>query len=175
MTLPAMTDESIEIVAASEATPGLREELRAWFESEFGKADRWASPDYYVLLRLDGRLAGRIGVHDTKVRVKDVVIRVGGIGGVATRPEFRRRGVASAMLSRAAEFTRSALKLDFGLLLCRHEMSPVYAKLGWLIAPGPTTFTRAGVTAAYPNDTMILPLADKQWPLGAIDMLGLPW
>jgi hypothetical protein len=40
---------------------------------------------------------------------------------------------------------------------------------------GPTTFTRAGVAAAYPHDTMILPLGGKAWPPGLIDMLGLPW
>jgi ribosomal protein S18 acetylase RimI-like enzyme len=37
------------------------------------------------------------------------MFRVGGIGGVATNPEFRRRGVASAMLARAAEFMKNDL------------------------------------------------------------------
>jgi aminoglycoside 2'-N-acetyltransferase I len=125
-----MTNESIEIISASEAVPALRDDLRGWFENEFGRADRWASPDYHVLLHLEGQLAGRLGVHDTKVRVADENIRVGGIGGVATKPEFRHRGVASAMLSRAAEFMTRRLNVQFGLLLCRHEVSPVYAKMG---------------------------------------------
>ena len=128
-----------------------------------------------MLLHSDGQLAGRLGVLDAKVSVGGQIIRVGGIGGVATKPEFRHRGVASAMLARAAEFMESDLRVEFGLLLCRHEVSPLYAKMGWVIVVGPTTFTRAEVTSTYPYDTMILPLAEKTWPSGPIDMLGLPW
>ncbi|HEY2663830.1 MAG TPA: GNAT family N-acetyltransferase, partial [Candidatus Binataceae bacterium] len=96
-------------------------------------------------------------------------------GGVATKRAFRHQGVASAMLSRAAEFMKDDLRVEFGFLLCRHEVSPVYAKLGWIRVPGPTTFSRSGASATYPHDTMILPLALSQWPPGPIDMLGLPW
>jgi aminoglycoside 2'-N-acetyltransferase I len=169
-------EQSIRLIAAKETTPALASELGVWFEAEFGpRADRWAPADYYVLLNRDGQLVGRLGVLDSKVSVANQIIRVGGIGGVATKPGFRHRGVASAMLARAAEFMKSDLRVEFGLLLCRHEVSPVYAKMGWVIVPGPTTFTRAGVAATYPNDTMILPIAEKRWPSGAIDMLGLPW
>jgi aminoglycoside 2'-N-acetyltransferase I len=169
-------EQSIRLVAATETTPELANELGGWFEAEFGpRANRWAPADYYVLINRDGQLAGRLGVLDSKVSVGNQIIRVGGIGGVATKPEFRHRGVASAMLARAAEFMKDDLGVEFGFLLCRHEVSPVYAKSGWIIVRGPTTFMRAGVAATYPNDTMILPLAEKRWPSGAIDMLGLPW
>jgi predicted acetyltransferase len=165
----------MSIVPTAQADSSFAKDLRDWFEEEFGRADRWALPDYYVLLSEDGQLVGRLGLLDTKVSVEGEVIRVGGIGGVATKPNFRHRGVASAMLTRAAELMKNELLVDFGLLLCRHEVSPVYAKMGWTIVLGPTTFTRAGVKATYPNDTMILKLATKEWPPGAIDMLGLPW
>ena len=79
------------------------------------------------------------------------------------------------MLARAAEFMKNDLRVEFGFLLCRHEVSPVYAKMGWIIVAGPTAFTRAGVTAKYPHDTMILPLAAEPWPAGPIDMVELPW
>lgn len=87
----------------------------------------------------------------------------------------RNFGVASALLQSAADFMKNTLGVEFGLLLCRHEVSPVYAKLGWIIVPGRTMFTRGGVNATYTNDTMILPLADKAWRAGSIDLLGLPW
>ena len=79
------------------------------------------------------------------------------------------------MLGRAAEFMKNDLGVAFGFLLCRREVSSVYAKMGWITVAGPTTFTRAGVAATYPNETMILPLAERRWPSGPIDMLGLPW
>ena len=169
-------NQKIQLVPSTEIDRTLEKQLGGWFDAEFGpRADRWRSADYYVLVNRDGQLAGRLGVLDSKVSVANQIIRVGGIGGVATKPEFRHRGVASAMLARAAEFMKSDLKVEFGLLLCRHEVSPVYAKMGWLIVPGPTTFTRVGVAATYQNDTMILPLGETAWPVGPIDMLGLPW
>jgi aminoglycoside 2'-N-acetyltransferase I len=169
-------NQHIQLLPATETDPALANELGGWFESEFGaRVDRWRSADYYALPDRAGQLAGQLGVLDTKVSVANQFIRVGGIGGVATKPEFRHRGVASAILSRAAEFMKNDLGVEFGLLLCRHEVSPVYAKMGWIIVAGPTTFTRGGVNATYPNDTMILPLAEKTWPPGPIDMLGMPW
>jgi aminoglycoside 2'-N-acetyltransferase I len=168
-------NQNISLLAASDTDPALARKLRRWFENEFGRADRWASPDYYVLLSLDEQLAGRLGVLDRKVSVGGEIVRVGGIGGVATKPDFRHRGVASAMLAHADEFMKNDLGLEFGLLLCLHEVSPVYANMGWMVVPGPATFTRAGVAATYPNDTMILRLAGKTWPPGPIDMRGLPW
>jgi GNAT superfamily N-acetyltransferase len=169
-------NQDTRLITSTGATPALTNELGGWFEAEFGpRADRWRSADYYVLLYIDGKVVGRLGMLNTKVSVGNQIIRVGGIGGVATKPEFRHRGVASAMLSRAAEFMKSDLGVEFGFLLCRHEVSPVYAKLGWITVAGPTKFTRAGVTAIYPNDTMILPLVRNDWPPGPIDMLGLPW
>ena len=168
-------NQTLEILAAAETDGALAEELRDWFEEEFGRADRWAEADHYVILRLDGQLGGRLGLLDRKVAVGTQIIRVGGIGGVATKPAFRHRGVASAMPSRGGEFMKNDLRVEFGFLLCRHSMSPVYTKLGWLLVPGPTTFTRGGITATYPNDTMVLPLTEKTWPPGPIDMLGLPW
>jgi len=169
------TEATISIVPAREIDSTLAMELREWFEAEFGSADRWAAPHYYLMLDLHRMPAGRLGILDTRVRVENEIVRVGGIGGVATRRDFRHRGLASRMLSRAAGFMRDELQVDFGLLLCRHEVSPVYAKAGWSIVPGPTTFIRSGVSATYPNDTMILPLANKTWPPGLIDMMGLPW
>ncbi len=83
--------------------------------------------------------------------------------------------VASALLSCAAEFMRDKLSLEFGFLLCRREVSPVYAKLGWTLVEGPTIFSQPGGSATYPHETMILRLADREWPCGEIDMMGLPW
>lgn len=163
------------IVSCRAVASALAAQLRHGFEIEFGSADRWAAPHYYALMYFDGELAGHLGILNTKVSVGDGILRVAGIGGVVTKPDLRRRGVASELLSSAAEFVKSDLRVEFGLLLCRHEVSPVYAKMGWTIVPGPTTFTRSGVAATYPNDTMILRLADKEWPRGPIDMLGLPW
>jgi GNAT superfamily N-acetyltransferase len=70
------------------------------------------------------------------------VVKVGGIGRVVTKPQFRRRGVASALLARAAEFMTDELCAELALLLCRPQVSLVYAKLGWTRVDGPTSFSQ---------------------------------
>jgi aminoglycoside 2'-N-acetyltransferase I len=169
-------DERLEIFGVAEADPELEKQLRDWFRDEFGRVRyQWAEPDYYAILRRDEKLAGRLAIFDRQVSAGDVTVRVGGIGGVATKPNLRHRGVASALLSRAADFMKRQLGVEFGLLLCQPAVSPVYAKLGWSRVEGPTTFAQPGGAVRYPYLTMVLPLAGKAWPPGPIDMLGLPW
>jgi aminoglycoside 2'-N-acetyltransferase I len=168
--------ERAQIFAVAETDPALDVELRDWFRDEFGHMRyQWAEPNYYAILRCGGELAGRLAVFDRQVSVGGVIVRVGGIGGVATKSQFRHQGVASALLSRAAEFMKSQPGAEFGLLLCQPKVSPVYGKLGWTRVDGPTSFSQPGGTVTYPHYTMVLPLTDKVWPRGAIDMLGLPW
>ena len=168
-------NQTIHLIPFTKIDRTLQKELRDWFEKEFGRANRWAEPDFCVILNFEEQLAGRLAILDRQVSVGGAIVKVGGIGGVATKPQFRHWGVASALLSRAAEFMKDELGVEFGFLLCRHEVSPVYAKLGWIRVPGPTTFSRAGVIATYPHDTMVLQLTPKEWSPGPIDMLGLPW
>lgn len=169
-------NEKIQFISVAETNPALDKELRDWFRDQFGHVQyRWAEPDYYGILSVEEQLAGRLAVFDRQVSAGGVTVKVGGIGGVATKSQFRRRGVASALLSRAAEFMKNDLGLEFGFLLCRREVSPVYAKLGWTRVDGPTIFSQPSGIDTYPHETMILPLANKQWPLGPIDMRGLPW
>jgi GNAT superfamily N-acetyltransferase len=168
--------EGIRIIPVAETGPTLEQQLRDWFSDQFGHVSySWAEPDYYGILTIEDELAGRLAVFDRKVSAGCDLVRVGGIGGVATREQFRRRGIASALLSRAAEFMKNDLRVEFGLLLCRTEVSPVYAKLGWIRADGPTTFSQPNGTTTYPNHTMILRLAERKWPPGSIDLRGLPW
>jgi GNAT superfamily N-acetyltransferase len=168
--------ERVRILPVAQAGPQLDREMRDWFAEEFGAVRwKWAEPDYYAIMSVDEQHAGRLAIFDRSVKVNGAIVRVGGIGGVATKPQFRMRGVASALLTRATDFMRDELSLEFGLLLCRPQVAPVYAKLGWMRVDGPTTFSQPGGTETYPNYSMILRLGARDWPSGPIDMMGLPW
>lgn len=54
---------------------------------------------YYVAVTEDGRIAGYIGMH--------VVLDEGYITNVATAPEFRRQGIAKALITKVLEYCRS--------------------------------------------------------------------
>jgi predicted acetyltransferase len=100
---------------------------------------------------------------------------IAGIGGVATRSDLRRQGVASMVLQRAIEEMRDAYGADFGLLFCEPRLAPVYKRLGWhrfegdVFVEQPQGRIRFVVTDPYVFD---LKLAPRE---GAIDLCGLPW
>ncbi len=79
---------------------------------------QWAEPDYYGILSVEEKFAGRLAVFDRQVSAGGAIVKVGGIGEVVTKSQFRHRGIASALLSRAAKFMKNELEAEFGLLLC---------------------------------------------------------
>lgn len=166
----------IKVAAASLMSSELLRELDDWFDQQFGHIPyEWANPEWYVFARRERGLVGRLSIVQRQVSVADQQLRVGGIGGVTTKPEFRRRGIATALLLRAATFIRDELRVEFGLLLCQREVASVYARIGWVPVPGPTRFSQSPGTHSYPGDTMILRCSDRDWPPGPIDLCGLPW
>src|SRR5438552_18647981 len=101
--------------------------------------------------------------------------RVAGIGSVVTKAEHRKQGIATAMLERAASVMRDQLDVEFGMLICRGEVAPVYVKSGWVRVEGSTRFWQPSGMVIYPYETMVLKLGEREWPAGAIDLNGLPW
>ena len=176
MRRPAPEIDHVEIYAAREIDAALWETLESWFDEEFGQvAYRWAKPDWYLVVRRDGELAGRLAIVERTIGVGADMIQVGGIAGVATRPEWRNRGVASVAMRAAANFIANKLRHPFGLLLCRRQVAPVYAKREWETAEGPTTFIQPNGPVTYPHLTMVMPFGEGSWPGGPIDLRGLPW
>jgi GNAT superfamily N-acetyltransferase len=120
-------------------------------------------------------LIGCLGILRRTVAVGERDIRVGGIAGVITHSEWRRRGVTSALLKEAVGFIGHHLGCEFGLLLCRKEIVSVYAQGGWRRVDGPTRFSQPSGKQTYPGATMIYQCTGRPWPPGPIDLCGLPW
>jgi hypothetical protein len=70
----------VQLIAAAECDPSLARELRAWFEQEFGRADRWAEADFYVVLRFEEQLAGRLATVHGHVSAGGIARKVSEIG-----------------------------------------------------------------------------------------------
>ena len=171
-----MTAPLIQIYSDAELPRSQQAELDDLFKVQFGHTSyHWARPQWHVLTSFDAVLVSYLRIFERTISVGEQTLRVAGVGGVMTLPEWRQRGLARITLLRAAEFMRNELRSDFALLLCREEVAPVYAKLGWEIVAGPTTFEQPTGRATYPHHTMVVRYAARAWPSGPIDLCGLPW
>jgi GNAT superfamily N-acetyltransferase len=135
----------------------------------------WSSSEWYVLGKKTGRIVSLVGILKRGIRVGEIALEVGGVGGFATHPDHQRHGFGSAVLKRAAEFMRDDLQVEFGLLVCGQDMIAYYGKHGWQIAEAEMVFTSQGIKHVFHDIIMVLPLGERAWPKGMIDLCGKPW
>lgn len=136
----------------------------------------WAHADHRVLVfDLDRSIVGHVGLFIRNAQWDARNVKIGGIGGVATREDSRRRGIASLAMQRAVDELREVHMADFGLLFCEPRHAPLYQKLGWRAFEGnvyiaqPAGRVHFTVTDPYVFDLKIAPRR------GTLDLCGLPW
>jgi len=101
-------------------------------------------------------------------------VRIGGIGGVATRDDRRRRGLAREAISSAIGALNTG-GAAFTLLLCEPRHAALYEKLGWHAFDREVFAVQSGrrirfeITHPYVFDVKIAPRN------GVLDLCGLPW
>jgi len=136
----------------------------------------WANPAYRLLaFDRDNEIICHVGIV-----LRDAIwdgrrVKIGGIGGVATREDTRRRGAASAVMRRATQEIRETYKADFGLLFCQPQNASLYIGLGWrpfggdVLVMQPGGHVRYDTADSYVFDLKVAPRT------GVIDLCGLPW
>jgi aminoglycoside 2'-N-acetyltransferase I len=148
---------------------------RLSFTGDNGPGDiEWSTSDWLVMGSIDGTIVSEVGVVVRKVTVGDQHILAGGVGGVATHPEYRRQGYAGQLL-RATEQLMRDLELSFGILVCGEEKMPYYASFGWQKIDNRTIFQNQGQDREMDGIMMVLPLKDQPWPGGLLNLNGKPW
>jgi aminoglycoside 2'-N-acetyltransferase I len=103
------------------------------------------------------------------------LVRLGGIGNIATKVEWRRRGYASAALKVAQDFLRDPLKVDFGFMLSTEQGISHYEEIGWSVVAHTMLIDQPDGKTVLNVPAMILPVCKQDWPKGSIDLCGLPW
>ena len=79
-----------------------------------GQAIEWAAREWaFVGWDAEGAALCYVGVVLRDARWDDRAVRVGGIGGVKTRPTSRGRGLATTAIQRALDFFREQGDVDF--------------------------------------------------------------
>jgi predicted acetyltransferase len=137
---------------------------------------KWADADLRVLIEApEGGLACHVGIYFRTVTWNGRKFHIGGIGGVTTRADCRRRGYASIALDAAVQTMRDHEAVQFALLFCEPHNFAFYQSRGWHPFPGevyaeqPDGKIRFEAMAPFVFD---LKRAPRQ---GTIDLCGLPW
>jgi predicted N-acetyltransferase YhbS len=131
--------------------------------------------DWHIFIQDDGIFVSHVGISLRTGTVAGQPVRMGGIGAVATLPSMQGRGLAGIAMKRTAELLRDPLAVDFGLLLCAPEREHFYGSLGWVKVTAPLYYEGHHGRELSDSVTMILPALKQDWPVGEIDLCGLPW
>ncbi len=170
----------IEIHATRQLPPAVWKQLddmlnHAFVGDEIGYGYQWSDNDWNLWLRSEGEFVSHVGVVDRTITVGGQPLRIGGVGAVATAPEWRRRGYARQLMEAAAVFMRDELRVRAGLLLCGEVMEPYYSRLGWQTVPGPLLVDQPQGKVAREATIMVLLFDETTWPAGTVDLCGLPF
>jgi hypothetical protein len=134
-----------------------------------------AHADFRVLVTQDGELVSHVGLFLRSCDWDGRLVRVGGIGGVATAEAQRRLGFASAAMETAVSSLAHDHDVDFGLLFCEDHNIAFYRGLGWqpfggtVFAEQPGGRIHHDSVAPFVHDFRMAPRD------GTIDLRGLPW
>jgi aminoglycoside 2'-N-acetyltransferase I len=135
----------------------------------------WAHATSRLLVREGGQLVSVVGLYPRQARHDGEQVLVGGIGGVMTHPEHRRRGFAGIAMHQARRLFAEQ-GVDFALLFCEPKNIPFYGALGWSIFPGQVIVEQPAGRAPFTLMTaMVLGLVRPAPATGVIDLCGLPW
>jgi aminoglycoside 2'-N-acetyltransferase I len=136
---------------------------------------KWAKPDWAVMVWEDEDMVSNIHIIERTIKVGDESVRLGGVGNIATKVEWRKRGYASAALNVAKSFLLNPLHVDFGLMIATKEIIPRYEKVGWRVIADSLLVDQADGKTRLNYPVMVLSVLKQDWPKGPIDLCGLPW
>ena len=171
-------EPKIEIKAIKDLSQSEQDEvyqlLTVIFEADISQWI-WTQEDYRLLVRVDNRILAHIAIIERTCLVNNQPVKVGGVGGVGTHPEWRSRGLASLAMRKTADFLKNQLKVEYGVLFCANEMVPYYQRLGWRRIDAPVTFEHHRIRMQSDSPVMYLPCEKPYWPAGDVDVCGMPW
>ena len=180
-----MTDLQIHFIPDAEIDPDLQMEIdgldKLAFEPERLEDDpelsgiTWAPSEWMALGRAGGVLITQLGLLKREILAGGERVWVAGVGGVATHPQYQKKGHGLALLRAATPFMRNIIQVPFGLLICGDETRYFYERAGWQAAADNVLFAQETGERSLNACVMILPLGKQAWRAGKIDLCGMPW
>ena len=177
----AQTIDRIDVVAGNAGRERAASLLSSVWPPEVVAELPWrnvvcAPPDERLLaFNLAGEIIGHAGITLRVAAWNDCPVKIGGIGGVATRADSRGRGVASAVMRSAVQRMKIVHDVDFGLLFCETRHAHFYELLGWRVFDGDIVVQQPQGRVRY--EVMRSLVFDVKVAIGSglVDLNGLPW
>jgi aminoglycoside 2'-N-acetyltransferase I len=122
-----------------------------------------------------------VGIYRRDIMWNGRKVPIGGIGGVMTHPDARRRGYASIALDAALQTLKQEGSAAFALLFCEPHNAPFYIGRGWapfdgeIHAEQPHLGQSNGRVRFAAIDPYVHDLKGRPPKDGVIDLCGLPW
>ena len=128
-----------------------------------------------------GETRSHVGIYRRDIMWNGRKVPIGGIGGVMTHPDARRRGYASIALDAAIQTLKQERSAAFALLFCEPHNAPFYVGRGWAAFDGeieaeqPHLGQPDGRIRFTAIDPYVCDLRGRPPKDGVIDLCGLPW
>ena len=169
---------NIEIRQVETLTDAEKQQLFGWGEDIFGVASlnlSWRPKDLHFLLYAEGLLVSHVGGLKNVVNINGESATVGGVGGVVTIREARKKGFARQLMQHTIKFFKREWEVDAGLLFCPQQMVAYYESLGWESVSNTVLIEQPNGQIASPLHVMVLPFDERSWSAGSIELQSLPW
>lgn len=172
---------NIEILREEIIPADLAAELDRWSRAIFNEKHgiTWSNEsEWMVIVTEGGQLVSALELICREVTINGQSTMMGGVGGVMTLPEFRKKGYASAAMRAANEFIQQKMDVPYALLVTGSELIPFYGSLGWQVIKNRVFYWQPdGKRYAFSDQTaiMVYVCGDNPFPEGEIDLNGLPW
>ncbi len=136
----------------------------------------FAHADFRVFVEREGDGAVcHVGIFRRHASLNGRPVHIGGIGGVATRPDAKRRGYATLALNAAIATLKHEGSIAFALLFCEPRNEAFYRARGWHDFAGEVFVEQPGGRVRFEAmKPMVFDLVLKPRS-GTLDLNGLPW
>jgi len=136
----------------------------------------FAHADLRVLVQAEPEgVVCHVGIYRREVTWNGRKFKAGGIGGVLTAEDSRRKGYASVALNAAVQTLKDEGATDFGLLFCEPHHAPFYMGRGWKPFDGEIWCEQSGGRVRLTTIAPYVYHIKRAPPTGIIDLCGLPW
>jgi aminoglycoside 2'-N-acetyltransferase I len=173
------TGPSLRTAPTADFSPAELDRLRAFLDTAFAGCfgdDNWshALGGVHVVASADGEPVGHASVVVRRLVAGDRTLRTGYVEAVATAPSWRRRGVASAVMTELERLVAGGFEL--GALAPSEQGVALYTARGWRLWTGPTAaLTPEGIVETPDQGVFVLPTPHTPAGLDTTTRLVCDW